>query len=80
MQTGPHSIYFLKDWIGPKQNRVKDFKEANLISPEGILYRRIYNLNAFTREHGLSEKESWKLQQIIDGNRFRHKGWIKSYI
>ena len=57
--------------------RAKLFERANLISPQGILFVNIQNLNAFASLHGMNHKESWKLQQVIEGTRWQHKGWIK---
>ena len=64
-------------WDGKLVPRAKLFENANLISPEGVLYISIRNLNAFAREFGMTHKESWKLQQVIEGSRWEHKGWIK---
>jgi len=65
-------------WSAPDLNsRAKLFERANLISPSGILYVNIQNLNAFAKEFGMTHKESWKLQQVIEGARWQHKGWIR---
>lgn len=58
-------------------SRAKLFKQANLLSPNGILYKDIKNLNAFAANNGMNSKESWKLQEVIEGVRWQHKGWIK---
>jgi group I intron endonuclease len=51
----------VKDWIGVKQNRAKDFTDANLLSPDGIHYKRIYNLNDFAKNINFDRKDAWKL-------------------
>lgn len=63
------------NWIGQDVPRAKMFEEANLLSPDGTLYKKIYNLNAFAKKFGIGD--SWKLQEVIEGSRWQHKGWVK---
>lgn len=64
-----------EDWIGPDVPRAKTFEEANLISPNGILFKKIHNLRAFALAHGISD--AWKLQEVIELKRWQYKGWTK---
>lgn len=67
-------------WDGGLVSRAKLFENANLLSPSGVLYVSIRNLNAFANQFGMTHKESWKLQQVIEGSRWKHKGWIKKLV
>lgn len=63
-----------ENYVGKKANRVKLFENCNLLSPDGVLYKSIYNLNEFGSVHQI---DSWKLQQVIDNIRPSYKGWTK---
>lgn len=70
-------IINLWDDSSNKSKRIKVHENANLISPEGVLYENIRNLNAFAKSHDMSHKDAWKLQEIIEKRRWSYKGWIK---
>ena len=73
--TANRLVIEMKDYQGPKFNRTKLFEDAYLLSPDGVLYRNIYNLRQFGLEQGFND--SWKLQEVIDGKRVSVKGWIR---
>ena len=53
-----------------KLAKAKRYK--GLISPSGKIYREIYNLAEFCREHGLAVAQ---INPVANGKRKSHKGW-----
>lgn len=47
-------------------------KKPPFVSPEGVVYDEIYNLNEFAKEHGLDSSCAYKL---IKGKLKKHRGW-----
>ncbi len=62
---------------GKRSPRSKLIENANLLSPEGILYRNIYNMNDFTRTNGFDPHESWELVKLVRLESFCYKGWTR---
>jgi len=52
----------------------KTFNEANLLSPGGVLYKSITNVQKFAEIHDLSET---KVRDLIKFRLISFKGWIK---
>ena len=52
--------------------RAKHYK--GFVAPDGTIYRDVYNLRAFCREHGLLDSQ---MTQVASGKRNHHKGWRK---
>ena len=71
------SVQQVLDYTGKTTSKSKMFLKANLLSPAGVLYCNIYNLRAFSEEQAL---DAWKLQQVIEGQRWSYKGWTKCLI
>jgi len=47
---------------------------GDIKSPNGKIYRNIFNLNAFCREHNLHRI---CIMRVLKGERIQHKGWVK---
>jgi group I intron endonuclease len=56
--------------------KYKIFINANLLSPEGILYRNIANLQQFAEKVNLSET---KVRDLVRGGLVSFKGWVRYY-
>ena len=81
VELASRSVVRVVQTYGTKEgaNRVKTWNDANLLSPDGVLYVNITNLRRFAVEHGLNGKDAWKLQQVVENSRFAHKGWVRFY-
>lgn len=69
MYNGKHSQ--VKGWtrIGCARPKTYAFR-----APDGTLYENIRNVEAFAKEHGLSDG---LLHAVLNGRRQHHKGWTK---
>lgn len=54
----------------------KTVLNANLLSPEGILYRNITNVQKFAEHNNLSEN---KVRYLINNKLLSFKGWVKIF-
>ena len=58
---------------GGQSSRVVYYKNWNgLISPEGVIYRDIENMEEFARTYNL---DADKLRQVSNGSRYSYMGW-----
>lgn len=48
------------------------YKYPDVISPDGVIYRDIPNISAFSKEHGLN---NGNFTMLLQGKRKTHKGW-----
>jgi group I intron endonuclease len=62
------------DFVGKDTRNFKGFQNANLLSPGGILYKNITNLQDFANENNLSET---KVRDITRESLWFYKGWTR---
>lgn len=62
----------IKDWIGPSSQTTSIYKNAFLLSPDGILYKNIQNLRQFAFENKLNEE---MIRRVCLGQMHTCEGW-----
>lgn len=72
--SGKRPMY--KNWtpINKREKRNTAKKYAGFISPDGIVYRDVVNLNDFCKQHGLTPSA---MSGVNSGTLLAHKGWTK---
>ena len=55
-----------------KQVELRAKTYVGLVSPEGVVYKDIYNLAEFARTHNLTRR---RLLDVLQKKRNHHKGW-----
>ncbi len=74
-ETSRRSIVEVVEWCrGNVEPSTKTYMFANLLSPEGILYKHVCNLREFCKENNLGLSA---IQGLVCSKRLHYKSWIR---